>query len=55
MHQLPTVDIAVLVVYLVAVVAFGCWFVRRSRSTEGFMVAGRALPGWAVGMSIFAT
>ena len=55
MHQLPTVDVAVLVVYLVAVVAFGCWFVRRSRNTEGFMVAGRALPGWAVGMSIFGT
>ena len=55
MHQLPTVDIAVLVVYLVAVVAFGCWFVRRSRNTEGFMAAGRSLPGWAVGMSIFGT
>ena len=55
MHQLPTVDILVLVVYLVAVVAFGCWFVRRSRSTEGFMAAGRSLPGWAVGMSIFGT
>ncbi len=55
LHQLPTVDIAVLVVYLVAVVAFGCWFVRRSRNTEGFMAAGRSLPGWAVGMSIFGT
>ena len=55
MHQLPTADIVVLVVYLAAVVAFGCWFVRRSRSTEGFMAAGRSLPGWAVGMSIFGT
>jgi solute:Na+ symporter, SSS family len=55
LYQLPKVDIAVLVVYLVAVVAFGCWFVRRSRSTEGFMAAGRSLPGWAVGMSIFGT
>ena len=55
MQQLPTVDIVVLVVYLASVVAFGCWFVRRSRNTEGFMVAGRSLPGWAVGMSIFGT
>ncbi|MDD8051569.1 MAG: sodium:solute symporter, partial [Verrucomicrobiota bacterium] len=33
----------------------GCWFVRKSRSTEEFMAAGRSLPGWAVGMSIFGT
>ncbi|MHC4402398.1 MAG: sodium:solute symporter family protein [Planctomycetota bacterium] len=49
------IDVAVLVVYLIAVVALGCWFVRRSRTTEGFMAAGRSLPGWAVGLSIFGT
>jgi SSS family solute:Na+ symporter len=52
---LPVADIAVLVVYLAAVVAFGCWFVRKSRSTDAFMAAGRSLPGWAVGLSIFGT
>jgi len=52
---LPAADIIVLLVYLAGVVAFGCWFVRRSRTTEGFMAAGRALPGWAVGLSIFGT
>ena len=55
MQQLPTVDVVVLFVYLAAVVAFGCWFVRRSRTTEGFMAASRSLPGWAVGLSIFGT
>ncbi|MDW8368194.1 MAG: hypothetical protein RMK49_20315, partial [Abditibacteriales bacterium] len=35
--------------------AFGCWFVRRSRSSEHFMAAGRSLPGWAVGLSIFGS
>ncbi|MFC1597185.1 sodium:solute symporter [Planctomycetota bacterium] len=49
------VDIAVLLIYLLGVVAFGSWFVRRSRTTEGFMAAGRSLPGWAVGLSIFGT
>ena len=53
--KLPPADIAVLLVYLAGVVGFGCWFVRRSRTTEGFMAAGRALPGWAVGLSIFGT
>lgn len=55
MHHLPATEVAVLLVYLAAVVAFGCWFVRRSRNTEAFMAAGRCLPGWAVGLSIFGT
>ncbi len=55
MTQLSDPDIAVLLVYLAAVVLLGCWFVRRSRDTEGFMAAGRSLPGWAVGLSIFGT
>ena len=52
---LPVIDTVVLVVYLAGVVVFGCWFVRKSRTTTAFMAAGRALPGWAVGLSIFGT
>ncbi len=48
-------DIAVLAVYIAAVVAFGCWFVRKSGTTKGFMIAGGALPAWAVGLSLFGT
>ena len=36
-------------------VAFGSWFVRRSGTPEGFMVAAGRLPGWAIGLSIFGT
>src|ERR1700737_2788790 len=46
------IDLAVLTVYLVGVVGFGCWFARRAQTSERFMSAGRAIPGWAVGMSI---
>jgi len=53
--ELPVVDLAVLLVYLAGVVVFGCWFVRKSRSAEQFTAAGRSLPGWAVGLSIFGT
>lgn len=55
MHQLPEVDIAVLVIYLAGVVGLGCWFVRKSGTTKEFMAAGSSLPGWAVGLSIFGT
>jgi SSS family solute:Na+ symporter len=54
-QQLPVLDIAVLVVYMAAVVGFGCWFVRKSGTSEEFMVAGRSLPGWAIGLSVFGT
>ncbi len=40
---------------MAAVFGFGCWFVRKSGTTSEFMAAGGALPGWAVGMSIFGT
>lgn len=53
--MLPTVDLAVLLIYLAGVVFFGCWFVRKSNSTAEFTAAGRSLPGWAVGLSIFGT
>ena len=49
------IDLAILLIYNVGIVAFGCWFVRRNRSSEHFMAAGRSLPGWAVGLSIFGS
>ena len=49
---LPALDCAVLLVYLAGVVAFGCRFARRDRTADDFMVAGRSMPGWAVGLSI---
>ena len=53
--ELSGIDLTVLLVYLAGVVGFGCWFVRKSRSADQFTVAGRSLPGWAVGLSIFGT
>jgi SSS family solute:Na+ symporter len=48
-------DLVVFLAYLIGTTLFGCWFVLRSRSPEGFMVARRGLPTWAVGLSIFGT
>jgi len=41
--------------YLVGVVAFGCWFVFFTRSSDEFMSAGQSIPGWAMGLSIFGS
>lgn len=53
--SLSVLDLAVLLVYLVGVTGFGCWFYWRNRESERYMSAGRALPGWAVGLSIFGS
>ena len=53
--QLRTTDLVVLVIYMAGVFGLGCWFSRKSGKTEEFMAAGRSLPGWAVGLSIFGT
>lgn len=53
--QLQTVDFIVLIVYMLGVFGLGCWFARKSGTTNEFMAAGRSLPGWAVGLSVFGT
>ncbi|HYG22056.1 MAG TPA: sodium:solute symporter [Verrucomicrobiae bacterium] len=55
MSALPVIDICVLLAYLVGVVALGLWFGRKGLSSEQFMAAGRRIPAWAVGLSIFGT
>ncbi len=55
MTFLPSVDIVILVLYVLAVVAYGAGFFRRSRTPRGFTAAGGAIPGWAVGLSLFGT
>jgi SSS family transporter len=44
-----------LVVYLMALVAIGVKFARREKSIDDFFLAGRRIPWWAAGLSIFGT
>ncbi|MCD8261435.1 MAG: sodium:solute symporter [Bacteroides sp.] len=48
-------DIIVFLVFTGGVVLFGCSFFEKKRSSDNMTAAGRSLPGWVVGMSIFAT
>jgi SSS family transporter len=48
-------DWAVVVGYVTWVVWDGLRQARQSRSVEGFLVAGRSLPWWLVGLSVMAT
>lgn len=49
------IDIIVFLLFIGGVVAFGCSFFKKKGTSEEFTSAGRSLPGWVVGMSIFAT
>ena len=48
-------DGSVLVVYLAALVGLGAWFSRREAGTADYFLAGRRIPWWAAGISLYAT
>jgi len=45
----------VLVLYLGAMLTLGVYFSRREKTTDDFFLAGRRIPWWAAGLSIFGT
>ncbi len=52
LNNLGVIDIVILVGYGMVLLGMGAWFARRSRTPEGFMVAGRHIPAWAAGLAI---
>jgi SSS family solute:Na+ symporter len=48
-------DWVVLAGYLIATTFYGCLFLRKNKDSAAFMAAGRSLPGWAVGLSLFGS
>lgn len=55
MNNLPVVDIVIIFIYLGAMVMIGFYFSRRNKNTEQFTSASGKIPGWAIGLSIYAT
>jgi SSS family solute:Na+ symporter len=48
-------DVAVLVVYLAGIVAFGAYFSRSHHTVQDYFVSGKTIPWWAIMGSIVAT
>lgn len=55
MKQFPVFDVIVIIVYLSAMLFTGLYFARRNRNAAQFTKASGKIPGWAVGLSIYAT
>jgi SSS family transporter len=49
------IDWTILVVYLVWIVGDGLRLTRKSKDLEGYFLASRSIPWWAVGLSVMAT
>ena len=52
MHPL---DLAVLVIYLAGIVAFGAYFSKSHHTIQDYFVSGKTIPWWAIMGSIVAT
>ena len=54
-NALQFIDWLIIAAYFVFVVWLGSYFGKRQKSSDRYFLGNRRLPGWAVGMSIFAT
>lgn len=55
MHNLPFIDLAVIALYMLAMVGIGFYFSRKNKNSDQFTKASGKIPGWAIGLSIYAT
>ncbi|MCS7337239.1 MAG: sodium:solute symporter [Verrucomicrobiae bacterium] len=55
MEKIRWLDLVVIALYMGAVAYIGLRFSQRQNSTESYFVARRAVPHWAMGISVFAT
>ncbi|MGC1241221.1 MAG: sodium:solute symporter [Chryseosolibacter sp.] len=55
MNSLPIVDLSVIALYLLGMIGIGVYFSRKKQSTDQFTKASGHIPGWALGISLYAT
>jgi SSS family solute:Na+ symporter len=55
MKNLPLLDLAIIFIYLLAMVLVGFYFSRKNKNSDQFTKASGSIPGWAIGLSIYAT
>ncbi|MGI8636341.1 MAG: sodium:solute symporter family transporter, partial [Segetibacter sp.] len=55
MNNLPLLDIFIIGIYLVAMLLVGVYFSGKNDSSDQYSKASGGIPGWAIGLSIYAT
>lgn len=54
-HSLAFLDWIIISIYGIGMLVVGWYYSRRSNTTDDYMLGGRNMRSWAVGMSLFAT
>ena len=54
MGHFSSLDVAILFLYAAVLVYMGIYFVRKSKTADQFMVAGRGIPAWAAGLAVMS-
>jgi len=55
MNSLPVIDLFVIALYLLGMIGIGVYFSRKKQNTDQFTKASGHIPGWALGISLYAT
>lgn len=55
LKTLPVIDLLIIFGYLAGMVIIGVYFSRKNKSADQFTTASGKIPGWAIGLSIYAT
>lgn len=55
LKNFSTLDVVIIAAYLVAMVLTGLFFSRKNKNVSQFTKASGSIPGWAIGLSIYAT
>ncbi len=55
MKEIPLLDTAIVALYLLVMVWIGYYFSKKNQNTKQFTTASGGIPGWAIGLSIYAT
>eukprot|EP01052_Picozoa_sp_SAG31_P053580 SAG31_NODE_13808_length_845_cov_1.061662_1_plen_74_part_01 len=53
--QFSAIDWLIVVSYLAFALGLGLFFSRTNSDTDNFFLGSRAMPGWALGISLVAT
>ncbi|MDD3527700.1 MAG: hypothetical protein PHX39_12195, partial [Bacteroidales bacterium] len=49
------IDLSIFVLYMLAMLGVGYYFMRRNTSAEDYFVGGRTMGSWHIGLSVVAT
>jgi SSS family solute:Na+ symporter len=52
---LTVIDIAIIVVYMAAMVGIGVYYAARTTDSESYLLGDRRMSSWTIGLSLFAT